>query len=67
MNEVEMADALGLLVEPVANRVYADSVLKASIHELCATFEQVQKQKVQIGVLTPDASWVGLLPWHSLN
>ena len=67
MNEVEMADALGLLVEPVANRVYPDVALRASIHELCSTFREAESQKVQIGTLNQDAVWVGLLPWHSLN
>lgn len=66
MNELEMALTLGILPEPVKNRVPVDEFLKAEISYLSHVFAVAQGQKQTIGSVNPDI-WCELLPWHSMN
>ncbi len=66
MNELEMAMTLGILPEPVQNRVHMDPFIEAEITYLAQVFQVVDGQKKAIGSFSTDA-WCELLPWHSMN
>ena len=66
MTELEMSLTLGLLTEPVKNRVHADPVIFAEVMYLKHIFMISKNQKQEIGCANPD-TWADLLPWHSLN
>ncbi len=66
MNELEMAIKLGMVSEPVQNRVEIDPLLQAELSYLSHIFDVVNGQKKAMGSLNPDI-WCELLPWHSMN
>ncbi|MDX2085225.1 MAG: hypothetical protein SFZ03_07545 [Candidatus Melainabacteria bacterium] len=66
MKETDVAIALGLLDEPVCNRVPLDAYLRADIYALKSAFQQLSAQKSALGSVNPDL-WCELVPWHSMN
>jgi hypothetical protein len=66
MTELEMSLTLGIMNEPVQNRVNVDPLLHAEIMYLKHVFLINQHQRQEIGTFNPD-TWADLLPWHSLN
>jgi hypothetical protein len=66
MTELEMAMTLGILPEPVRNRVEVDAFLQAEITYLSHVFAIAHRQKQAFGTVNQDM-WCELLPWHSMN
>ncbi|MGE0200504.1 MAG: hypothetical protein AB7P76_06015 [Candidatus Melainabacteria bacterium] len=66
MTELEMALTLGLLNEPVRNKVQMNPLIEAEILYLKHIFVINQTQRKEIGSVNGDI-WADLLPWHSLN
>lgn len=66
MNELEMALTLGILPEPVRNRVHVDAFMQLEIAFLSEIFKISRLQKEDIGSANGDL-WSELLPWHSMN
>ena len=66
MTETEMANLLGLLTEPVKNRVSHDHGLDLEISYLQLIFNQIAQQRQLIGTVQQDL-WCEFLPCHSLN
>jgi hypothetical protein len=66
MNEMEMSVVLGMLSEPVKNRVQLDPLLTSELLYLKHIFAAVESQKRHIGPVNPDL-WCEFLPWHSMN
>jgi hypothetical protein len=66
MTEQQLSHSLGLLAEPVKNRVKASAQLETEILLLSQIFATVTKQKRHMGAVNPDI-WVEFVPWHSNN
>ncbi|MBY0451069.1 MAG: hypothetical protein K2X01_10645 [Cyanobacteria bacterium] len=66
MTELEMALTLGILPDPVENRVPVDAALIAEVAFLSRIFSLNTEQRRTIGPVNPEL-WCELLPWHSLN
>jgi len=66
MTELEMSLTLGLMSEPVRNRVQMDPVIQAEIMYLKHIFDIAKNQRSEVGRANPDV-WAELLPWHSMN
>ncbi|MEB3288087.1 MAG: hypothetical protein VKJ04_11355 [Vampirovibrionales bacterium] len=66
MTELELSLTLGVVTEPVKNRVNVDPLLEVEIMFLKQIFQIARIQRDEVGHANPDA-WADLLPWHSLN
>jgi hypothetical protein len=66
MTELEMSLSLGLVIEPVRNRIDADELIKSEILYLHHIFAIRRNQSREIGNLSTE-SWIEMLPWHSAN
>jgi hypothetical protein len=66
MNEMDLCMTLGILPEPVKNRVSVDPEIHSQIIYLKEIFTTLQAQREHIGIFNPDL-WCELLPWHSMN
>jgi hypothetical protein len=66
MTEQELCVALGLLDEPVNNRLCLTASLAADLQAVVKGLQAAKAQKQWLGVLHTDL-WSEFLPWHSLN
>jgi hypothetical protein len=66
MTELEMSLTLGMVNEPIRNRVDVDPMLHIELMFLKHIFIISKCQREEIGSVNPD-TWADLLPWHSLN
>jgi hypothetical protein len=66
MTETEMSAVLGMLNEPVRNRVQCDPLMVSELIYLKHIFAAADTQKKMLGPVNPDL-WCEFLPWHSLN
>ena len=66
MTELEMCLTLGIVTEPLENRVHVDPLIRAEMMYLKHIFEIAELQKLEIGSSNPD-TWADMLPWHSMN
>lgn len=66
MTETEMANLLGLLIEPVQNRVLMERLSLVELIELQQSFKRTEDQRQTMGAVNPDL-WTEFVPWHSLN
>ncbi len=66
MTELEMSQTLGMIMDPVRNRLAVTSDLALEMTQLGMAFTQAIRQRPHLGTLNPDL-WLEFVPWHSLN
>jgi hypothetical protein len=66
MNELEMCETLGIIVDPQQNKLSMTTDIADNILLLSEAFFLQGKQREQLGPVNPDL-WLELVPWHSLN
>jgi len=66
MTELEMCDALGILLDPDKNAVTIDSIILENIAKVSRALAELSDQKAILGTLNQEM-WLAFVPWHSLN
>ena len=66
MNELELFDTLGIILDPDYNRLAITEDIQISIENLSYVLCEMNTQKKSYGTLNPDI-WLEFIPWHSLN
>lgn len=66
MNELEICQTLGILVDPGKNKLPITPLLAEDLKMVCSALSEIMDQRQQYGSLNPDL-WLELIPWHSIN
>ena len=66
MSELEMSQKLGLLLEPLTNRVAKDDETTTAVISLLEAFREHRTQSNWSQDLYTDM-WLEFVPWHSEN
>jgi hypothetical protein len=66
MTELEMCDALGILLDPDQNAVTIDQTILENIAKVSRALVEVSDQKALLGTLNQEM-WLAFVPWHSFN
>ncbi|MFM7389342.1 MAG: hypothetical protein ACKO34_01810 [Vampirovibrionales bacterium] len=66
LTAVQVSATLGLIEDPLKNKVIFTATQKEHFFELIAVFKEAQRQSKLLKPTTEDI-WVEFLPWHSLN
>jgi hypothetical protein len=64
--ELAFATLLGLVLEPVQNKIALTPELSEQVQELTMVFQVSKAQQSLLRPLCTDA-WIDLVPWHSFN
>jgi hypothetical protein len=66
MTELEMSRKLGLILEPVKNRLRVNTENETAMGGLIAAlFEQAEQKILMDGLF--EETWLDFVPWHSDN
>lgn len=66
MRETDIAEQLGLMLEPERNKLPLSTDMKEDMFIIHYAIQEMSTQKMVMGIFHQDV-WLDFLPWHSLN
>jgi hypothetical protein len=66
MTDIQLSSTLGIIQEPIKNKVHFSNEQAEQFMELTFVLRQAESQQKLLKPTTENL-WVEFLPWHSLN